>query len=459
MKRILLIGLTALTACKGRETAVVTPPPVVNEAPAWVRSRPASDGYYIGIGLCPRSRPDFQETAKKNALNDLASEISVRVEGNSLLSTLDTRKQFNETFNSTIRTTTSEQLEGYELVDSWENAQEQWVYYRLSKAEHARLKAERKERAVSSALDLFARAQESLGTGDLRTAIDQDLRALLAMKAYWGENDKALIGGREVPVVNEVYGHLQRTVSEVRLAALPERIKLDQAGHFRREVMVSARRGEGRDARDLAQLPLKLSYPGLNGLVGENKSTDTEGRLRTTVQRVDLQAQARELLVTLDMEALVNKELEPAFTKPVIASLTVPQLHVAIDVDMPRVFIQATETNLGQPVGDAGAAMAIKEELTTKGFRFVDNMNEADLLMRVNGSTREGGEASGFFTAYLDLAITFRDRRSGETIYEGGRQGIKGIQLNYPKAGLEAYKKAAQELRGAIVKAMLEALL
>lgn len=459
MKHILLIGLMALAACKGRETAVVTPPPVVNEPPAWVRSRPAADGYYIGIGLCPKSRPDFQETAKKNALNDLASEISVRVEGNSLLSTLDTRKQFNETFNSTIRTTTSEQLEGYELVDSWENAQEQWIYYRLSKAEHARLKAERKSAAVSSALDLFNRAQESLGGGDLRTAIDQDLRALLAMKAYWGENDKALIGGREVPVVNEVYGHLQRTVSEVRLTALPERIKLDQPGHFRREVLISARRGEGREARDLAQLPLKLSYPGLNGLVGESKSTDTEGRLRTTVQRVDLQARVRELLATLDMEALVNKELEPAFTKPLIASLTVPQLHVAIDVDMPRVFIQASETNLGQPVGDAGAAMAIKEELTTKGFRFVENMNEADLLMRVTGSTREGGEASGFYTAYLDLGISFKDRRSGDTVYEGGRQGIKGIQLNYPKAGLEAYKKAAQELRGAIVKAMLEALL
>jgi hypothetical protein len=118
-----------------------------------------------------------------------------------------------------------------------------------------------------------------------------------------------------------------------------------------------------------------------------------------------------------------------------------------------------TETNLGQPVGDAGAAMAIKEELTTKGFRFVDGMNEADLLMKVNGSTREGGEANGFFTVYLDLTCSFKDKRSGETIYEGGKQGIKGIQLNYNKAGLEAYKKAGQELRGDIVGAMLNALL
>jgi hypothetical protein len=458
VKRLLLISILGFAACKGRQAAV-TPPPVVNDAPAWVRSRPVSDAYYIGIGMCPKSRPDFQESAKKNALNDLASEISVRVEGNSLLSTLDTRKQFSESFNSSIRTTTNEQLEGFELVETWESAQEQWTYYRLSKAEHARIKAERKQAAVNSALDLFARAQVSLAAGDLRTTIDQDLRSLLAMKAYWGENDKALIGDREVPVVNEVYGHLQRTVSEVRLTALPERIKLDQPGHFRREVLLTARRGEGRDARDLAQLPLELSYPGLNGRIAEKKSTDSEGRMRTTVQRVQLDAQVRELLVSLDMDALVSRELEPAFTKPLIASLTVPQLHVAIDVAMPRVFVQANETNMGQPVGDAGAAMAIKEELTTKGFRFVDNMNEADLLMRVTGTTREGGEASGFHTAFLDLGINFRDRRSGETIYEGGRQGIKGIQLTYPKAGMEAYKKAAQELRGAIVTAMLEALL
>ncbi len=47
-------------------------------------------------------------------------------------------------------------------------------------------------------------------------------------------------------------------------------------------------------------------------------------------------------------------------------------MHVPIDLQMPKVFMRSKETNLGQPVGDAGVATVVREELTTKGFRFVD---------------------------------------------------------------------------------------
>lgn len=462
MKRFLVIVALGIAGCKGHEqvaTATHANTDAGVQKPAWVNSRPVSDAYYIGIGLCPKNRSDFQETAKKNALNDLASEISVKVEGSSLLYTLDQKTSFTESYTGTINTKTSEQLEGYELVDSWDSGNEQWIYYRLSKAEHARIKAERKSKAIGTATDLYARAQQSLQAGDLKTTIDQDLRALLAMKEYWGENDKALIGDKEVPVVNEIYGHMQSTINGVLLTALPERCKLEQSGHFRRELMITARTKQGGHDKDLAQLPLVISYPGMSGKVSELKSTDTDGHVRVSVQRVDLQNTARELVATIDMDALVSKELEPAFVSPLVASLNVPKLAVPIDVDMPRVFMQALETNLGASVGDAGASIAIKEELTSRGFRFVESPAEADLIMKVNGATRQGGEANGFFTAYLDLSVSFKDRRTGETIYEGGKQGVKGIQLTYAKAGHEAYKKASQDLRGEIVNAMLNALL
>ena len=179
MKHILLIGVVALVGCKGHQATVQTvETPVNTEAlrPSWVQARPMSDANYVGIGLCPKSRPDYQESAKKNALNDLASEISVKVEGNSLLYTLDRKSQFDESYTSTINTKTSEQLEGYDLADSWENANEYWIYYRLSKSEYARIKAERKQKAISQATDLYTRSQQSLASGDLKGAFDQEDR-------------------------------------------------------------------------------------------------------------------------------------------------------------------------------------------------------------------------------------------------------------------------------------------
>lgn len=54
----------------------------------------------------------MSRTAKKNALNDLASEISVTVEGNSLLYTLDRKYKFDEEFTSTINTSTKVGIRG-----------------------------------------------------------------------------------------------------------------------------------------------------------------------------------------------------------------------------------------------------------------------------------------------------------------------------------------------------------
>lgn len=458
MRTSFLLLLLVLAGCKGHEAAV-SPATATAPAPDWVRSRPVSDVYYIGIGGCSKTQADYQEGAKKLALNDLANEITVTVEGNSLLYTLERTHQFEQQYTSSITTRSSAQLEGYELVDSWDSGTEQWLYYRLSKAEYARIKAEKKAQAMDQAKDHHTRSAQSLAAGDLKGAFDQDLRALLAIKDYWGESDGITMGDKQVPFANQLFAELQQLTSGVRFTALPERCTLDNSDHFKREMLITATYEGGTAQRYLAQLPLVLFYPGNSGRVTENKNSDAEGHARTTVQRVDLDTPAPELVVQLDVNALVSPGLEPAFTKPLIGSLTVPELHVPIDRVMPRVYIHATEANMGQPVGEGGVAVGIKQELTTKGFRFVDRAGDADLLLELNSATRQGGEANGFYTAYLDVTYSFRDRRTNEVVLEGSRPAVKGIQMDYTRAGLDAYKRAGQDLRKELVTAMLNALL
>lgn len=461
-KHFLLVPLVLLIACKGSKDATNIPDkstPVEVQRPSWVGARPLTDGYYIGIGMATKSRPDVLETAKKNALNDLASEISVTVEGNSLLYTLDRKNQFDESFTSTIKTKSNEQLEGYELVDSWENGAEYWTYYRLSRAEHARIKAEKKAGAVRAALDFHRRSKQSIASGDLRTAFDQDLRALLAMKDYWGENDAVEMEGKQVQLVNELYADLQKLTSGVQLTILPDRCELSYANRFKRELLISATYKGAGGARDLVQMPLFITYPGTGGKVTELKNTDAEGQARTSVQRVDAGAKALEVLVKLHVDELIGREMDRTLVNALVSSLTVPEQRAMIDLRMPKVFMRSQETNLGQPVNDAGAALAVREELTTKGFRFVERAADADLLLDLNASTRQGGEANGFFTAFLDVTYSFRDRKSQDVVFEGGKQGVKGVQLNYQKAGLESFKKAIPEIRKELVPGIMNAFI
>lgn len=129
------------------------------------------------------------------------------------------------------------------------------------------------------------------------------------------------------------------------------------------------------------------------------------------------------MLVRLDVDALVSKDLDPAFTKPLIGSLTVPEVHVPIDRVMPSLSPRIKrQSNLGRPLPDAQLALALKEGATAMGFRAVDRAADADMEMEMTASTREMGESNGFFTAALDNALKVRDRRSGEASDLRGRQ-------------------------------------
>lgn len=456
---VLLLMAVALHACGTRKAVQpaavdVAPVPV---RPDWVNARPVTDAYYVGIGTCPTARPDYLETAKKNALNDLASEISVTVEGNSLLYTLDRKYKFDEEFTSTISTRTKERIEGYELVDSYDDGDTYWTYYRLDKAAHARSKADRKQQALDQATDLYKRAQTSLKAGNLNSAFDLDLRGLVAMKEYWGGNDEVTVGDRTFPLANELYNNLQKMAGGVRFAVLPERCVLDWSNRYAREMLITST--YAANSKPLAQLPIVITWPGQSGKVTVSRNTDAEGRARITVQHLGAGTAALELIVRLDVDAWVGKDLDAAFTAPLTGGLTVPEVHVPIARVMPKFRVKGNEKNLGTPMAEAPLALALKEALTAAGFRAVARDADADLVVQLTANTREMGESNGFFTVALDEALKATDRRSGEVIYAGGKQGLKGIQLDFRKAGLDAYKKASIHMRNELAPAMIDAIL
>ncbi|MCB0790476.1 MAG: LPP20 family lipoprotein [Flavobacteriales bacterium] len=457
MRRAVIWSVLLVVACKGKQQAATQVPPPAR--PAWVEAHPTTDAYYVGIGVASKASADYQESAKKNALNDLASEISVQVEGNSLLYTLDKRDQFRETYTNSIRTRTNEQLEGYELVDTYDGGSDHWVYYRLSKAEHARLKALKRQQATDQAIDLHHRSDAALQKGDLRGAVDLELRALLAVRSYWGEAIPVDLDGMHVDLGNELYTSLQGLVAGIRSTALPERCVLDQGNGFRREMLVHVVHQDGGRTTDLVQVPLLFTFPGADGPVRLDRTTDADGRARCTVEHVAIDAMTPELVVAINMKDLVSADLDAALVRGLTAGIQAPEIHIPIDRVLPRLYLRASERNFEGDVGSAGCAAVLKQELTTRGFRFVDGPSAADLIIDLQGKTREGGEASGFFTAFLDLTVTCTDRSSGDVVYQGGRQGLKGVQLNYEKAGKEAYRKGAQELQRGIVPALVGALL
>jgi hypothetical protein len=456
MKALFYISVLSLFACKGKQVLQQEVSPVENR-PSWVSERPISSLYYMGIGISNTHAPDYQDAAKKNALNDLASEISVNIEGNSLLYTLDRRYEFEEEFTSTVKATTSEQLEGFEVVDSWTDGQEYWVYYRLDKAEHARLKALRKKRAMEKAKDLYMKGEQNLRDGNIRESFNNHIRGLLAMKDHWNEEDLTELNGEQVYLGNLMFSRLQDMAAGIHLGVLPERAVLDLNNGFSRELRVEAQYKDNQLSVNLSQLPVLIETPRNGRVFTERKSTSNEGVLLFEVKQVstDNKQVAR---VSVDLVSIVPSDLKDPLVKTLLGTLTSVQTEVPIDIVMPTLYLVSVEKNFGHELRESGVTGALKQALTERGFTFT-NSADADLFIDLSASTRKGGETSGFYTAYLDLEIVFEKASDGTIIHNTSEKNIKGVQLNWEKAGSEAFRKGREQLEKRIVPEMVEALL
>ena len=97
------------------------------QAPEWVTNRPNSPLHYIGVSSASKNNTSFQKIAKRNALDDLLSEIRVTIQSVSILNQMDKDGTFREAFESTIKSTVADEIENLELVDTHEDEQNYWI--------------------------------------------------------------------------------------------------------------------------------------------------------------------------------------------------------------------------------------------------------------------------------------------------------------------------------------------
>ncbi|MGZ3921674.1 MAG: LPP20 family lipoprotein, partial [Bacteroidia bacterium] len=187
MKQFIYILLFAIafTSCKSKKV-VATAPEVA--APLWVSARPNNGFKYVGIGFADKSKSSgYQMEAKKNALYDLASEIKVDISSNSVLYTVQNNNTFNENFNSLIKLSSSDNIEGYNLIDTYENDKQYWVYYTLDKAEYANIKAQKKQQTVTKASNLIVASYNDEQNQDFSSCLKKRIQAFGVLTPYLSE--------------------------------------------------------------------------------------------------------------------------------------------------------------------------------------------------------------------------------------------------------------------------------
>ena len=200
---------------------------VTQAQPRWVKKVPIDKNYYIGIGSAAKQTGSTShiDQARDAALGQIASGIAVSIVNSSSQKLIEQAGVVNELFQSNISSMAKAELEGYELVDSWENKDQYWVYYRLSKAKHKEIFDRKKLIATTKAKDLFFQGKEAQEAGQIALALSFYLQAAKEVGSFQGIGLE-LNDGKSISYIDvDVFVQLKSLLSSIEIQSSPSFIQ------------------------------------------------------------------------------------------------------------------------------------------------------------------------------------------------------------------------------------------
>jgi hypothetical protein len=439
VKQFVLILLLAI-ACSPK---IKTPDPETLK-PNWLKTTPYQDGYYTGIGHSIKDGTNnYIQSAKKSALEDLVSEIKVNVSSTSVLSTMEVDKKLQEQYEQIIKTTATDDIEEFELVDAWEDATNYWVYYRLSISRYRQIKDEQKQNAALLATDYLKKGRASEKVKDNLQALGFYFQAFRSVEKYLGEPIRANIDGQEVLLVNEIHASVQALLDKIVLRVDPSEILLNRrVNQNAHAVVVTATYKEGKPAFNL---PLKAWFEKGAGDIFPEYKADEKGKAKILINKIGSKEVEQIVGVQVNIDALSGMSASPIYVL-ITKTLTVPRTQVMLKVQRPVVFLTSDEKSLGSAKANDQITNKIKNLLANNGFEFTEDRKNADLWFDVKSDSEKGTVSGSIYITYLTSVIKVTAMKEKKEIYATTLDRIKGYGLDYDRSSVDAYNKALETL-------------
>jgi len=420
--------------------------------PDWVNKRPIDNNSYIGIGVAEKDieTSEYIQKAKDRALREIASEITVTISSATLNQILEKAGVVKEEFESQIKSSTQAQLEGYELVDTWEDKNQYWVYYKLLKEKYARLRKEKIDKAIALSLDFYKKAEHNKANGQITEALQFYLQALNPIEPFLSEPLETIYNGRNIYLLNTLHSALQQILSTISIKPLqPE---------------VAATIGKGLDdpilfealylQTPISNFPLHFSFLKGEGELIDYDKTAVNGLASCRISNILSADKMQVIKAELALDKLVTRDDLNPIIQDIIKGLTIPSVNVLLNVSGPQVFIESTELNFGNPLDVSYIEPKLKEKLSEFGYSFVDIKSDADYVMIIEAQSRKGSTIYNMCSAFVDVTISVMDMSTFEEIYKNTFSNVKGINTDMDKAGLAAFDNAAKQISSEIIEIM-----
>ncbi len=432
-----LIIMQLVWSCKSTQTSSST-----ETLPEWATQRPKTDYYYVGIAKVDKAlhKTDYQDAAKRMALNDLASEISVKIESNSLLSSYDDNAGYSQDYQQFIKTEINKELSGYEMVANFENKLSYYVYYQLSKSAWAQIQARQKSEAGQRALNWYRKAQSETQKLAIPTAIQYHLNGLLEIKKYWSEAVQVSDSAGTYRIDETIKNDLSNLLSSLAWDVKPESVLLKSDNGFRSPIEIGIKVGSAF----VSNLPVQVRYkkrqiPYQQSFLTQNKP------LSVSVEQTDMQKSMPQVSIDLELNKLIKMNADDkkmlAFVYDAIKLQTI---QIPIKIEMPKVYIAVKSDGKYQSTYFHYLKDAMSQVLSRERIDLAPSIKDADFLIHVEPHESKGPDDQKFKTVFLSYNIEIVRQSDQKLVHSQAITQIKVVDGSYEKATEKSYQKAAE---------------
>lgn len=447
---ILFTLIFSLSSCAGSNFAASN-----KKKPDWVKSRPASDEYYIGIGMANTFENNYIKVAKNNALTDMISEISVNISSNSVLRQFEDKSGFSEEFESITKTQIKDELEGYKMVDSWEGDGTYWVYYRLSKEKYQRMKREKLERAKELAKDFYEKAREAEQNLDIHNALNYYVKAFEAIKTHLDEDLSVFTLDGRIYLGNDIYQNIQEIFSSIEFEPTQDAFQIRTLSADNEPVKAKVYYQKGGSKRSVADIPVIFSFPEEDIDETEKVNSNASGTIICSIAEMAPKGKQQKIKATLNTEIYFGEKEKGNLLREMFRLKgSVPYGYLTVHVADLKAYFEAEESEFGKPIAGNPVTKLFKKELSEDFFSFVPDKKEADVIVKVSANTTKGKKMEKFdlYTAYLNCNISVTNARTNAEIYSTGLHNIKGMKTGgFHMAAQDARSKAEKQIQEQII--------